>query len=497
MERSALRTDRKTFLCVFTGIFFALFPIPFCSVLAPLHASPAKQAVAESHAVALKGGTLIDGTGKSPLNNAVVVIRGNRIETVGSEGQVRIPDGAQIVNTSGKFILPGLIDSHFHYAPWMVGDLPLAFGQTSLFHFGPRIEKAIPPSDEVRTWPRIFYSGRTVATPQEVTLLGPVQGKGTIQTPEEARELVKQNKQSGASFITVNENLPPELLAAAIGQAHSMGLAVIGHQTNAADAVGAGLDGVEHMTGLAFACITDPKIVERLSELQKKGPTVRAVSHPISNPEYYVDPGAERKMLRLMVDRHAFLNPTMTTRWQRVEPRTHEFYEEYERMSEAPQWQFIPENVRKSWLDTVVPYPESTDPVHKRQEQVGYRKAQEFLRDFTKAGGKIFSGTDFSYSAVMGLRLHQELLLLVDAGLTPMQAILTATRYPAELIHIDKDLGTVEPGKLADIIVVDEDPLQRIQNLKKISRVILDGKIIPTRFRPDSIDSPEASKRSR
>ena len=484
---------KEMFLWALGRPLFLLFTAQLCPVSTPLYAAPAQKTNAEPHLLVLKGGTLIDGTGKAPIKNAVVVIRGNRIDAVGTGSQVRIPDGAEVLDASNRFILPGLIDSHFHYADWMPGELLLAFGETTAFHFGSRIAKAKPPGEDAPTWPRIFFAGRTVGTPTEMTLLGPVQGKGTVTTPEEARELVRQNKQGGATFITVNENLTPDLLSAAIEQAHSMGLAVIGHEVNAANAVRAGLDGVEHMTGVAFACITDQKLIEPLSELQKKGPTLRAVSHPISNPEYYMEPAEERKSIRLMVDRHAFLNPTMVTRWQRVEPHTTEFHEQYKRMSEAPEWQFVPENIRRSWLDTLVPYPEWTDPEHQQQEQAGYRKTQQFLRDFTAAGGKIFSGTDFSYSAVMGLRLHQELLLLVDAGLTPMQAILTATRYPTEVIHIDKDLGTVEPGKLADIIVVDADPLQRIQNLKRISRVILNGKIVPSRFRPDSIDSPASS----
>src|SRR5581483_639597 len=147
----------------------------------------------------------------------------------------------------------------------------------------------------------------------------------------------------------------------------------------------------------------------------------------------------------------------------------------------------IPETVRKNWANTLIPYPEWPNEEHRQREREGYQKAQQVLKEFTQMGGKIFSGTDVAGESVPGLRLHQELQLLADAGLTPMQVILTATRYPAEVFHLEKNLGTVEAGKLADLLVAGADPLQDIRNLSHIEQVIIAGKIVPLKFHADTI----------
>ncbi len=445
-----------------------------------------QNASAQDHVLVLSGGTLIDGTGKNAVKDAVVVIRGNRIEKVGSRRQLQIPQGAELVDTSNQFILPGLIESHFHYAPWMPGELWLSFGVTSAVNYGKAISQAAPP--ETSRWPRIFFAGEQVAGPEGMTDLGKVLETGNYTRPEQAHDIVQARKAEGATFIKISENLSGELIAALTKEAHQVALPVIGHQVNARDAVRAGLDGVEHMTGLALAAVKDPAVRSRLAEISRtKGPSQAPISHHISDPEYYMDMNDARDILKLMVKQHAYLNPTLVTRWQRVEPRTDEFAQQYKKISEDPYWSSIPENVRKSWTNTLMPYPEWPDAEHKQQEKEGYRKAQQLLHEFTQMGGKIFSGTDVAGASVPGLRLHQELQLLVDAGLTPMQVILTTTRYPAEIYKVDKNLGTVEAGKLADLLVVEADPLQDIRNLSRIRSVILDGKVVPTKFQPDTI----------
>ena len=443
-------------------------------------------AAAQDHVLVLSGGTLIDGTGKNPVKDAVVLIRGNRIEKAGGRREVQIPQGAVVVDTSNQFILPGLIESHFHYAGWMPGELWLSFGITSAVNYGKAISQAAPP--ETLRWPRIFYAGEQIAAPEPMTDLGKVLETGNYTRPEQAHDLVQERKESGATFLKISENLSAELIAALTKEAHLAGLPVIGHQVNARDAVLAGLDGVEHMTGLALAAVKDREILRSMAEVSRtKGPSQAPISHPISDPEYYMEMPLARDILKLMVQRNVFMNPTLVTRWQRVEPRTEEFARQYKKMSEDPYWSSIPENVRKSWNNTLIPYPEWPDAEHKQQEQTGYKKAQQLLREFVQMGGKIFSGTDVAGASVPGLRLHQEFQLLVDAGLTPMQVILTATRYPAEVLRLDKDLGTVQSGKLADLVVVDADPFQEIRNLSHIRHVILDGKVVPLKFHPEGI----------
>jgi Amidohydrolase family len=120
-----------------------------------------------------------------------------------------------------------------------------------------------------------------------------------------------------------------------------------------------------------------------------------------------------------------------------------------------------------------------------RQFKDGYRRVQEFLKRFVQAGGKIYAGTDSSAATTPGLSLHHEMELLVDAGLTPMQAIQAATVNGAEILRLDSKLGTIEKGKFADLVLLDADPLENIANTKKIFKVIQGGRVIDTGYHAD------------
>jgi hypothetical protein len=120
-----------------------------------------------------------------------------------------------------------------------------------------------------------------------------------------------------------------------------------------------------------------------------------------------------------------------------------------------------------------------------RRFEDGYRKVQQFLARFVQAGGRIYAGTDSSAATTPGLSLHHEMELLVDAGLTPMQAIMAATVNGAELLGLERRIGTVEKGKAADLVLVDANPLQDITNTKKIFKVIKDGRIVDTTYHAD------------
>jgi hypothetical protein len=220
----------------------SMLPVLLLLLISPMSEAQAQQATPDlsDQTLVLSGGTLIDGTGTRPLQGSVVLIRGNRIEAVGPRSQVKIPPGARVLDTSNQFVMPGLIDSHFHAADWTPGELWLAFGVTTVFLFGERLPQAVPPGD-VPTWPRVFFTGRHISGPDEWTILGKVSNAGKTTTVEEAREQVRQRRASGASFVLVSENLQTELLAAVSQEAHQLGLPVIGHQVNATEAVKAGL----------------------------------------------------------------------------------------------------------------------------------------------------------------------------------------------------------------------------------------------------------------
>ena len=128
---------------------------------------------------------------------------------------------------------------------------------------------------------------------------------------------------------------------------------------------------------------------------------------------------------------------------------------------------------------------DNRSPEEIRQFRDGYRKVQQFLKKFVQAGGKIYAGTDSSAATTPGLSLHHEMELLVDAGLSPMQAIQAATKNGAEVLRLDSKLGTIEKGKMADLVLLDANPLESIANTKKIFKVIKAGRVIDTKYHAD------------
>ena len=115
----------------------------------------------------------------------------------------------------------------------------------------------------------------------------------------------------------------------------------------------------------------------------------------------------------------------------------------------------------------------------------GYRNVQDFLRRFVKAGGRIYSGTDSAAANTPGLALHHEMQLYVDAGLSPMEALMTSTKWGAEILRLDKQLGTVEPNKLADLVILRANPLDDIRNTKSVEQVIRNGDIVDITYHSD------------
>jgi hypothetical protein len=152
--------------------------------------------------------------------------------------------------------------------------------------------------------------------------------------------------------------------------------------------------------------------------------------------------------------------------------------EDYELLQD-PDLAYIPEGTRHKWMSNYTEF-DAWAPVDREQLKKGFQNMQRFIGQFALAGGKVMAGTDTSAGgwAVAGIGLHREMELLVDVGLTPMETILAATRNPAEGYRVLDRVGTVEAGKLADLVIVNADPLQDIINVRKIEWVIKDGKVI-------------------
>ena len=424
----------------------------------------------------IEGGTLIDGNGGEPVPDAVVVIRGNRIESVSRKGQARYPADAQVLQADGKFILPGLMDAHVHYAGWMP-ELMLSHGVTSIFSIGTGGQWAVAQREAIDRGkipgPRTFVAVGTVLGPWH-TGRAPMTSRQVIDSPEKAREAVKRYIAAGADMVNVQRGLTLEAWKAVIEEAHQAGLPVvaqpIGPTVYAREAILAGADILEHAAGVGYSIVKDPSQWEGYGDVEV---------HSIDpTPFADMDKRKAAELIQLMVERNVYLEPDMIAVGRGFQAGRERFELQDRRLLDNPGLAYVPEQNRQKIFMTYREF-EHLEPAEWERKQKGYQNMLRFIRQFAQAGGKVMTGTDAAGWDVPGLGLHHELEILVEeAGLTPMQAIVAATRNPAEGFRVLDRLGTIEAGKLADLVIVNDDPLENIRNLQDIEWVVKDGKVV-------------------
>lgn len=452
------------------------------------------QASAESMLV--RGGTLIDGTGRAPIANASVLITDGTIARVwsGNARAPELPEGTQIVDATGKFVIPGLIDSHVHY-DWWEGELFINHGVTSIYAMGGSdnlanaLRKGIDSGKIVG--PRMFSSMSLVGGPRSrvegVTPAGGRrEGPNAINEPSDAFAAIAALKSRAVPpvFVTVNEGWKGEYVQAVTEAARAHGLSVMAHSYNVLDSSDWGIKGIEHMTGVAIAAITDPEGLKSPSVTYEcprgLAPVLllqmTCISAGWKNSLLYrwMDPAKFDEIIERLVANGTYLNPTLTFEWKGVVDRKAQFELEDSKLLGTPGLQYVPADEKAltlwqyHWTDM-----RSADD--RAEFLKGYKNVQEFLRKFVAAGGKIYSGTDTAAALTPGLSLHHEMQLLVDAGISPMNALLASTKWAAEWTGMDAKIGTVEEGKYGDLVVLAANPLRDIHNTQSVVHVIKGG----------------------
>ncbi len=437
----------------------------------------------------IQGGRLIDGNGDKPVSNVTIVIENNRIKRVASGPTGEIPKEATVIDARGKTILPGLIDNHIHHRD-LLGELFLAFGVTTVRDLGNHLEWILAQRDAVNdgriAGPRIFCAGggfyaRASAAHQQVP-------KDTA----EAKQMVKALIKRGVDYAKTHLHVSLEITRALAEETHAAGFKLLGHlDTNIIPYAEAGIDGVEHASGCAEATIRSAQGLANLASI-KLWLAKFLACWTFAEREHYAE------VIDFLARQGTFIEPTlvlwgaplgMREKWER---------EDYE-ILKSPGLSYVPENLRLQWLDHYyLAYGARADPAPAQEVAIGNRysiygiypqrglyegfeRLQEFLAQLAKAGGNIVTGTDAA--AVMpGISLHREMEFLVGAGLTPMQAIQAATKVGARYIGQEKELGTIEEGKLADLIILSGDPLKDIAQSRTIEAVIKDGAVIDRAF---------------
>lgn len=397
--------------------------------------------------------TVIDATSAPACRDMTVIIANGRIATIGSSKRVRIPKGAQIIDATGKFLIPGLWDMHVH-----IGDeefdrnsylrLFIANGITGI-----RIMDGAPAH---HLWRREVESGALLG-PRMFIASGIIGfGESSNISPEQAREEVRKARQEGADFIKVHDNVLRESYFALVAEAKRLGLSVAGHvpiSITAAEASRAGQRSIEHLTGLAPA-ETDSRLAGEWFTLFKKNHTWQCPT-------------------LIMRHNYALLNDVSFT----SDPRL-----KYVKPSWRARWLRMTREA-ETWM---------TEEATRRRETI--RREDSLVGQMQRAGIGILAGTDDGNPYVFpGFSLHDELALLVGAGLTPMQALQAATLNPAKFLNKLNSLGTVEEGKLADLVLLDANPLNDIRNTKKIDAVIVRGRFLDRRALDGMLAQVEAS----
>lgn len=383
--------------------------------------------------VAIVGANLIDGRGGPVVSDSVVVIRNDRIIAVGNGSSVKIPDGADVVDAKGLTLLPGLIDAHFH----IDGDdsLPTLFlshGVTSLRDPGQWIEAYEAARKAAAPIPRLFLCGPHLDSPPPAYPADSF----IVRDAEETRLAVNRFVDDGASGIKVYFRLPLGLAKVAIETAHARGVPVMGHLeiVDARDAIRAGIDGIEHATSFGTALLP-------LREAEKYRQAILADNNARRDGRYKVwsavklDTPQARSLFKLIADSGVVVSPTLAVfEKQRGDKDTSAFHE------------------------------------------IGFKQMEAFVGLAGKAGARIVVGSHSDVPhARRGWAYQRELELLVESGLTPMQALVAGTMENARYFRISDRLGSVEAGKLADLVLVEGDPSKNISDMRRVKRVMLNG----------------------
>ncbi|MGH9768068.1 MAG: amidohydrolase family protein [Blastocatellia bacterium] len=388
--------------------------------------------------IAIIGATLIDGRGGAPINDSAVVVRDDRIVAAGRRNSITIPKDAEVVEANGLALLPGFIDSHFHIDG--DGALPALFltrGVTSVRDPGQWIEAYDAARKSNAPIPRLFLAGPHLDMPPPAYPADSF----IVRDADETREAVDRFIDQGASVIKVYFRLPLGLIKVVTETARARGVPVTAHLeiVDAADAIHAGVDGIEHVTSFGTA-------LAPLREAEKYRQSVIADNNARRDGRYKmwseIDPDSPRvkQALDLIVKRGVFISATLAVFERREGDR-------------------------------------NTTEMHVR----GFKNMLKFVGMAKRAGARVVVGSHSSVPhAERGWAYHREMELFVESGMTPMEAIVAATMENARFFRIDDRLGSVESGKLADLVMIEGDPLKEIGALRRIKRVMLNGKWITT-----------------
>ena len=437
----------------------------------------------------IKGGTLIDVHTGQQVNNSLIVVEGNRIKQVGRETEIIVPREAQVIDARNKWIIPGLMDMHAHISG--LKNLPLELylvnGVTTIRDPGGSLTLLRLMRQEIdsgkRSGPRLFFAGQVLdGNPPlwpEVSIIA--------DTPERAESAVNFLIDQGVDFIKVYNSITEPVLAAIIRTAHGRGVPVAGHVPRSITmtrAVELGMDCLEHIriTGRELLPLEEATKIDFL-------PLVRREA--LLWQRFDLDSDKMKKLFSFLAERKVFLDPTLNV----DELTALSLYQEY---ANDPNNRFLPRPAiteERAAAAEVFRLP----PELKDISAAGFRKRLQFIGMCSRAGVQIIAGTDGVGAGKLlpGFGLQHELELLAQAGLTPIQVIQAATINAARALRKDKELGSIEAGKFADIVILNSSPLIDIHNTSSINAVMIRGRLLERKALDEMLTQAEAAARKK
>jgi hypothetical protein len=388
------------------------------------------------------------------LADRTVVVIGDRIRSVGPSKGAKVPAGAEVVDLAGKALLPGLWDMHQHLGT-PDGVLDIASGVTTARDVGNE-------PDKLDDYKKRFDEGTAVGP--HVYRMGFVEGRGekaasariTAETPDEARAAVAFYAARGYDGMKIYNSVKPELIPIITKEAHAKGMSVTGHipvHVLAHEAVAAGYDGIEHVNMLFLNFFathdTDTRDTTRFTLVGEKAASLDFASKPVTD------------FFKLLRAHHTVIDPTVNAFEDLLVGKQGQVIPGLEAMVAR-----LPVQVARGYLAGGLPR-EGKEEVYTKS----YDRLLAMVKALADAKITVVAGTD----ALAGLMLHHELALFVRGGVKPADAIRMATLEPARVMKKDKESGSVDAGKVADLVVVDGDPLAHIEDLGKVVSTVKSG----------------------
>jgi imidazolonepropionase-like amidohydrolase len=395
----------------------------------------------------ISGATLIDGLGGAPVADAVVVIEGGRIKAVGPRDKIVIPRGATVIDAHGKFLLPGLWDMHAHFEQVEWGPTYLAAGVTTVRDVGNEFEFITAVRDAIKEGrglgPRLLLAG--IIDGESATAWGLIRAS----SPAEAQAVVNRYHAAGFQQIKIYSSVKPDVVRAICDEAHKLGMTVTGHIPNGMNAIQgieAGMDQINHVQYLP--AVLRPR-------------TFRPLQGQPPPPLDFQTPEAQQA-IQFFKSHNTVFDPTLAVFEWALHPAEKPF------ASIEPGAAKVPRQLAGAINNTGVP------PGTVPQANAIMDRYLAIIGALHRAGIPIVAGTD---QVVPGHSLHREIELYVKSGFTPMEAIQAATLVPARVMKLQNEVGTIEAGKRADLIILDRDPLDNIRNIRTAKTVITGGRM--------------------